>query len=378
MRLADFIEENREAILVEWDHFAATLPGASGLDAKSLRDHAGQMLVAIVADMREVQRKGGRDAKSHGALDTESSESSAALTHGTVRELQGIDVIGLFAEFRALRSAVCRLWSAQQEPQKHALDDLVRFDEALDMALAESLSRFQERLLRRRSLMLGTLAHDLRNPLAALLLTAQAMRARSKGEASVPALDRIIRNAQRAERIVRDLFDMLLAIGSSGLALSAEEADLVVICGEIIDEAQTLHPDAQISFSGPSVLRGSWDVGRLSRLLSNLVENAVRHGEGTPVEVRLGDENGMAVLTVTNGGTPIPEEYLRRIFESLTQGAPSAHSSHSSGAGLGLYIARKIADSHGGSLTVDSTTEHGTVFTLRLPRQTGEERLIEM
>ena len=377
MRLADFIEGQREAILVEWDRFAATLPGASGLDAKALRNHAGQMLVAIVADMREHQRVGARDAKSHGAMDSESHESSAALTHGSVREMQGIDVIGLFAEFRALRSAVCRLWSAQQAAEKDALDDLVRFDEALDMALAESLSRFQERLLRRRSLMLGTLAHDLRNPLGALLMTAQALRVRAVGEVSAPALDRIIRNALRSERIVTDLFDMLLAMGSSGIALATEATDLVAICREVIDEAQTLHRQARIDLVAPTSLRGTWDAGRLSRLASNLVENAVRHGEGSAVEVRLEEIDQEAVLTVTNGGTPIPEEYLRRIFESLTQGPPNATAGKAGGAGLGLYIARKIAESHGGTLTVASSAERGTVFTLQLPKNAEGGRLIE-
>ena len=372
MRLADFIERNHGDILAEWDQFAATLPGASGLDHKALRNHAAQVLDGIVADMREEQETGDRRAKSRGVFDSV-DEPTAALTHGGVRELQGLDVNALFAEFRALRSAVCRLWGVQQGAAAQPVDDLIRFDEALDRAMAESLARFQSALMRRRSLILGTLAHDLRNPLSAVLVTAQSVRRQPAVADSLPAVDRIIRNAKRAQRIVNDLFDMLLAMGKGNgtLPLQLDTADLAAICEEIVDEARILHPDAEISVSGPATLAGTWDAGRICRAVANLVENGVRHGEGTPVRLELSEQHGTVQVAISNGGTSIPPEILRRIFEPLTQGPPSTTAGHASGAGLGLYIARKVAVSHGGSLDAVSTPDLGTVFTLRLPRQPG-------
>ena len=110
---------------------------------------------------------------------------------------------------------------------------------------------------------------------------------------------------------------------------------------------------------------------RLRQAVSNLMGNAVQHGaEGAPIELRLSAEKDDLVIVVHNGGPPIPPGELSKIFDPLVRGSSAEHpkKNRPGSIGLGLYIAREIARSHGGSIDVTSTAQAGTAFTARLPR----------
>ena len=112
MRLADFIEQNTERILREWEPFAATLlPAARHLDSEGLRDHAAEILRAIVLDLRTAQTSEQQDLKAHGLTPPERhAEHTAAQTHASLRAATGFSAQQLVAEYRALRASVLRLW----------------------------------------------------------------------------------------------------------------------------------------------------------------------------------------------------------------------------------------------------------------------------
>jgi signal transduction histidine kinase len=115
-----------------------------------------------------------------------------------------------------------------------------------------------------------------------------------------------------------------------------------------------------------------WDRDRVPQAVSNLVGNAVQHGaENSPIELRLNGDTSDVVIVVHNDGPPIPPGELPKIFEPLVRGASAQHPkrNRTGSIGLGLYIAREIARSHGGEIDVTSTLEAGTAFTLRLPRR---------
>ena len=147
MRLADFIETNLEPILAEWVTFARTRPGSGAMDLTALRDHAAEMLAIIVTDLRTTQTDDEQHTKSYGADPDPRSAETAAETHGAGRATSGFTVSEMVAEFRALRASVLRLWTES----RGALDsddvvDMVRFNEAVDQALAESMTRFTHSL----------------------------------------------------------------------------------------------------------------------------------------------------------------------------------------------------------------------------------------
>lgn len=167
MRLADFIDSCMEEILGEWDAFAATrLPSAAKMDALALRGHAHQILRAIADDLRQPQTAAAQLAKSHGlAAVVQSAPQTAAEVHGALRAQVGFSITQLFSEYRALRATVLRLWMEENHSlsDASAADDVMRFNEAVDQAIVESLDYFsreysQDRIAREavdRELMLN-------------------------------------------------------------------------------------------------------------------------------------------------------------------------------------------------------------------------------
>ena len=149
MRLADFILTNRAAILAEWEDFAKTCTPASGsMGIAALSDHASEMLTVIAEDLKRPQGEHEQSEKSKGhAPALADQERTAAERHGTGRAESGFTMDQMVAEYRALRASVIRLWTREQGDATPAdLDDLTRFNEAIDQSLAESITRFTQDL----------------------------------------------------------------------------------------------------------------------------------------------------------------------------------------------------------------------------------------
>src|SRR3954466_10176139 len=144
MRLAQCIQANMEAILVQWEEFAQTLyPPSVHMTSRLLRDHAQQILAAVVKDLSTPQTDEQQSEKSMGRAPLIwNAPETAAQTHAVLRAQSGIDINQLAAEYRALRASVVRLWEANSRPGAEGLQDVIRFNEAIDQALAESISFF--------------------------------------------------------------------------------------------------------------------------------------------------------------------------------------------------------------------------------------------
>src|SRR6188768_4073142 len=133
MRLAEFIPLNMEAILVQWEVFAASLhPAARNMTPLALRDHAQQILEAVVADLSTTQTRQAQADKSKGRqLKQVGAPKTAAETHAILRARSGFDINQLVAEYRALRASVLRLWMDQSPFEKSGVNDMIRFNEAI-------------------------------------------------------------------------------------------------------------------------------------------------------------------------------------------------------------------------------------------------------
>ncbi len=143
MRLSEFISQYKEAILLEWDAFAKTIvPAALTMNVVELRDHAAHILDAVLEDLHSPQTLAEQTAKSHGR-GTLHSTSSYAENHATARLGSGYSIDQLISEYRALRASVLRLWAANSKDiQTTDIDDITRFNEAIDQALSESVAVF--------------------------------------------------------------------------------------------------------------------------------------------------------------------------------------------------------------------------------------------
>ncbi len=370
MDLPDFIEKNMEAILQEWEAFAATcLPAAGHMTRLQLRNHGAQILQAIATDLRTPQTRAEQSAKSRGlAPNIAGVAQTAAQTHAILRANSGFDIRQLASEYRALRASVLRLWLDSVTPGPDS-QDMIRFNEAIDQALSESIAFFTDQVERSRSLLLGMLGHDMRTPLQAIRLTAHVLSELKAGDAVNTAAQRLIRCSARLQSLLDDLHDFNRAQLGLGLQVRPAQIDLARVCQEELDELQAANPDRELRLQADGDCAGQWDPHRLQQLIGNLVGNALRYGaQEMPVQVVVRGHDGGVQLHVINSGPTIDPEALGSLFQPLKRGQRS-DSGNDAGLGLGLYIASEIAKAHQGRIEAQSS-DGLTTFTVHLPRGT--------
>lgn len=190
-----------------------------------------------------------------------------------------------------------------------------------------------------------------------------------RGVALPRVMELLDSSARRMGDLLGDLDDYVTVHFAGGLTVHPQRINLRAVCEEVVDEARLAHPDHEIELLRGENLLATVDPRRMRQLLRNLVENAVDHGASDrPVRVSVRHGTGACEITVTNEGTPLPEDVLSTLFEPFRRGPGSGSASQRGHMGLGLFIVKQIADAHGASIAVESTLE-GTRFTMRLPTQ---------
>ena len=375
MRLADFILRNMETILEEWEEFAATLlPAAAGMTSLALRDDAKPILEAIAKDISTPQTKEAQAEKSKGrAPNLTGAPETAAQVHAVLRARSGFDINQLAAEYRALRASVLRLWMDAYVPDDTNLDDMLRFNEAIDQAIIESIDFFTAQVDQARNLLLGMLGHDMRSPLNTIVMTAQYLAALNAGAEVSDAARRLIRSGASINALLEDLINFNRTRLGLGIKTELADVDLATAFADEVEQLRGAHPSRQIELEVVGDTRGLWDRVRLQQVLRNLVVNAIDYGApDTPIYVLLAGDQNDITLEVKNRGPAIEKANLDQIFEPLKRGLGQVNRDDAeSGLGLGLFIVREIARAHGGEVTVRSHKEE-TVFAVRLPRRNVE------
>jgi len=224
----------------------------------------------------------------------------------------------------------------------------------LAAARAEEANRLKDKYI-------AILGHDLRSPLTAIAGTARLMlRTNDLPASHEKSAARIIRASDRMTRMIEDVLDFTRGQLGGGIPVDPASGDLGELCRHAIDELKAAHPEAEITFHAEGDLRGKWDRDRMHQLLSNLLRNAADHGAG-PIRVDARGSETRILLEVHNDGPLIPPDVLPGIFEPFKKGTENGRSS--AGLGLGLYIAREIVRSHGGTIEVRSAEGDGTTFS---------------
>ena len=371
MRLADFIEKDTTGIAEEWEGFARALDvPAAEKTTLVLRDHIQEILDAVAADMRTPQSREEQAEKAQGQA-SPGPLDQAGESHAGQRLDVGFNLEQAASEFRALRASVVRRWEESGPPAtERRPGDLIRFNEALDQALIESMKAYTRRLDQCREQLLAILGHDLRTPIHAILVAAEMMsRAPDLGARHLVTVTRIATSAQRMGRLVGDLLDLTRARLGATLPVTPAPVDLEAVCRQVVGEIEIAHPGRVVRFEPSGDLRGRWDGDRLAQVVSNLLANALHHGDAaTPVLVSAAAQDDWIAVAVHNQGLAIPPRLLGRIFEPLISSEQETQARSASGLGLGLFIVREITTAHGGVVTVTSSDTQGTTFTVRLPR----------
>lgn len=371
MRLAQFIVANVARIVDEWEAFAATLePAAKGLSSAELRDHAGAILLAAARDMQSEQTVRERRAKARGThLNKTPSLDDAATCHGELRHYVGFDLVQMTAEFRHLRATVIRLWVASlTAPGFDSLQDMIRFNEAIDEALAESTAAYAEQVNHSRDIFLAILGHDLRGPLQAVSLSTELLSRKAGLNADgLRYVSRIKSSALHMESMVSDLLTFVRSRLGNQLPIVKAPMDMATACQAAIEEARAAHPDCQADLVVSGDTSGAWDKGRIRQLLQNLIGNALQHGDQhRPITLTLEGASDHVLLRMHNFGTPIPAELMNSLFDPMVRG-PADEVGETS-LGLGLFIVSEVVNGHGGTVQVSSSATTGTCFTVMLTK----------
>ncbi|HSO93161.1 MAG TPA: HAMP domain-containing sensor histidine kinase [Candidatus Dormibacteraeota bacterium] len=376
MKFSSFIRKNLDAIVAEWETFARTLVPAQHMTALALRDHCREILLGVADDMEVQETIKERAAKSKGLAESPDLAATAATSHGALRQLSGFDLVQLVAEFRALRASVLALWQRYVGPgaETAAFEENLRFNEAIDKALAESVKSYSSNVDSSRDMFLAILGHDLRGPLSGINLSNALL-----GRPDLPettrqaAVTRIKRASLEMSRLITDLLEYTRSRLGAGIPIERSACDLGLICEEALESIRTSHPEQIFKFQAGGDLTLEADAARLQQVLSNLLENAVQHGDPqAAVSLQAEGEEEAVLVNVCNSGRPIAPGALASIFEPLIQGpaggSPESDERSKTSLGLGLFIVREIVRGHDGTVTVQSAAETGTVFTIRLPR----------
>lgn len=238
---------------------------------------------------------------------------------------------------------------------------------ALEKTYLDEIGVFRERLM-------GIVGHDLRAPLSTVMMAADLLLLRDGlGEPETALARKITHSAATAMRLIDQLLDLTRSRLGGGIAIECTVFQFDEVCRQVIAETELTTPDRPLEVDMRGDLTGVWDRDRMYQLVSNLVGNAIQHGEPrSPIALRIAAGETDIVIEIANRGIPIPPEILPFIFDAFRQGRTNrAHRKR--GLGLGLFIAQEIARSHGGLITVTSSEGEGTTFRVRLPRRAAVE-----
>ncbi len=267
----------------------------------------------------------------------------------------------------AVRQSRAQRQAAQRwESAARALQDEITLRQGAEESVRAGVKRvsFSEQLI-------GIVSHDLRNPLNTISLTAAVMASRdSLGPQDAQFLQRIQNACQRAARLIADLLDFTQARLGGRIPVHARPMNFHELLATVLTELEAGHPDRIECSAEAADPQGEWDPDRLAQVVENLVVNALKYGTpGGMVRVKTWSDENALTFAVHNDGAPIAPANAAVIFEPLQRAGHPRQANPDRSIGMGLFIVKHIVEAHGGNTSVESTAEHGTTFTVRLPRR---------
>ncbi|MHC8343383.1 PAS domain-containing sensor histidine kinase [Pseudomonas sp. RT6P73] len=251
-------------------------------------------------------------------------------------------------------------------------EELLSKKMAADAALLEAQTQLNlayEKAKRRASFaeqMVAIVSHDLKNPLTAIKMASDILARGQRTAKETKMLGHISQSAERAQRMIADLLDFALARVGRGIGISPTSLDLHSFVSQSVDELRVAFPEAKLLHQSIGTRSAHLDADRVQQIIGNLVANSVAYGDlQQPITITSRLEDDQAVVSVQNHGPVIPESLMAVLFEPMTRGTETDSDVRS--VGLGLFIVREIAKAHGGDVSVSSSLEGGTVFSVYFP-----------
>jgi signal transduction histidine kinase len=289
---------------------------------------------------------------------------TCAAEHGGERaRLTGYDATTLIQEYQYFRQTVFAVLRRNGLQLEH--DEAAAINMSIDSAIRDAVTAFAFVHSAMREQFIAALTHDLRNPLANTTVAAQLIERGAASPRTAELARRILENSARMDLMIRELLDSMVFDSGDRLALRISAFDLRTLVDEVVEVGTSLH-GRPLRVEG-AVVHGYWCRESIKRALENLLSNAVKYGvDGAEIIVRLHSAHGRVTLSVHNEGMPIPADQVEAIFQIFRR-AQAAQESEQEGWGVGLPYVRRVAESHGGSVTVTSDADTGTTFVIDMP-----------
>jgi signal transduction histidine kinase len=344
----------REEVLSEWaERVRKTVKEAGQLPQPILIDTFPALYDTIAEAITSCHPGKGDDDSN-----TVSSE------HGGERaRLTNYNMHSVISEYQILKGAIFDVLKANGVQLIDREAQLISI--YIDDSILESVKAFALAQTLLREKFYAALTHDLRNPLSNAHMAAQFIE-RSSDLPKIQELAGLITaNLKRMDGMIQDLLDSAKFQNGERLRLRLEEFDMQRVAKEVCLQFATMHgPRFELV---PQTVTGWWDREAIKRALENLVGNALKYGTAdTPIRMSIEMVQGRVIVAVHNEGEPIPKEQIESIFK-IFQRAAAAREGDKEGWGIGLQYVRSVAESHGGSVAVDSAAERGTTFIIDIP-----------
>ncbi len=294
---------------------------------------------------------------------TGGDSNTVATEHGGERaRLTNYNVHSVILEYQVLRWTIFDVLKANDVQLTE--EEVYLISASIDGSIGESVNAFSMAQAMLRERFIVALTHDLRNPLSSTYTAAQLIE-RSSDLTKIKELAGLITvNLKRMDAMIQDLLDSAKFQNGERLQLRLEEFDLQMLADDVCRQFTVMHGPRFELIS--EAVRVWWDHEAIKRAMENLIGNALKYGvPGTPIRIKIEPVHGRVMLTVHNKGEPIPKEQIESIFK-VFQRASAAKEGNKEGWGIGLPYVRSVAESHGGSVGVDSA-EHGTTFMIDIP-----------
>jgi signal transduction histidine kinase len=327
----------------------------------SLRDARGEPEPMIIDTLPAFLTQIARMLASDDPHGHASECSTIAMQHGDERaKLTDYSLSEVVREYQILRELLLERLASESEIRPVHWNAIHR---SIDEAIGSSVVAFTKVHDYFRELFVATLTHDFRGPLGNAHNYLEVMRRAPDHPQREHLALRAMMNLRNIDRMITELLDVTRRRAGQKLSVEPQDCEATELVGGVIAEMSERAGQRIAYDSGPAI-PAHWGCDRVRQALRNLLENAIKYSaHDTPITVRTEATHGRVILSVHNFGEAIPREEQLRLFEPYNRSA-SAQRSGKSGWGLGLAMVQAIAEAHGGSASVESTTERGTTFTL--------------
>ena len=371
--VARILQENTENILFRWETKVKEHLKAGGLTtALALQDHLPHMLSNMINILQEHDRLDAakRDEKYNSII-------THSIDHGRYRAtMEHYDVEQVILEYKIFHQVIIDTLEA-----KNAFDLKIAafLREILEVAMIKSAAAFSESIQKVQEKLLGTVVHDLRNPLTVAYNSVDMMEYDAGPEHFEKLKKMAIRSLDKSIKLTEGLLDSITIKAGQGMMLDFREGDYVPEVEQTCKEAcEIFSKDIRLNCPHQKVT-GTFDRAAIKRVLENLITNAIKYGHvNEPVTVTFEDCKETVCLHVHNSGNPIPEDKQQSIFDFLVNNNPADKNAAVRSWGIGLSLVKLVTEGHGGYVKLESTKEKGTTFSVILKKsahQPGKKRV---